>query len=236
MGIIPKVTCRNCQQEYSALQIKCPHCGTRRIGVPHRSPSSTDSASQGSRAFLRLNEANRWQFIFGLVLLCAVVLAVVVLIAVSIKGGGEEAARPNTPDTTQQTQVTQETEEKTAAPTADDGRTGGKTSPSVEESDEPSEETQTPDTSSNAVTSVSICYVNQERTEFAASIGDQVPLNAVIYPTDADADVEWSSSNENVAAISSNGKNCTVTATGSGSCEITVTCGGVSATCRVLVW
>lgn len=57
-------------------------------------------------------------------------------------------------------------------------------------------------------------------------------LTATLTPSDAEGTVRWSTSNPNVASVSSNG---TVTAVGNGSCIIAASVGSVTANCSVTV-
>lgn len=57
-------------------------------------------------------------------------------------------------------------------------------------------------------------------------------LTATLTPSDAEGAVRWSTSNPNVASVSSNG---TVTAVGNGSCIIAASVGNVTANCSVTV-
>lgn len=85
MGFIPEITCRHCGQKYSALHLRCPHCGTRHVKQSTRSAATTASAVSGSEANKRLNSNTQWQFIFGCILVAAVIVAVIVLITASLK-------------------------------------------------------------------------------------------------------------------------------------------------------
>ena len=66
--------------------------------------------------------------------------------------------------------------------------------------------------------------------------GDVKDLKANVSPADADnPDVIWTSSNTNIAAVSSKGQ---VTAVNEGSCVITATCkdnASISASCTIVV-
>lgn len=83
------------------------------------------------------------------------------------------------------------------------------------------------------IVSITISYYNSPRTEFSAHIGDQVPLNATIYPLDAGATVTWRSTDESVVTVDSDGL---VTAVGSGNATIIAECNGVQAECKVGIW
>ncbi len=81
MARIPKVRCRGCGCEFSALRADCPQCGLRRtIGdtaskapAPARRPMPK---AQTDRAQRRSN----WQLVIGLLLIAAAVLAVVLML------------------------------------------------------------------------------------------------------------------------------------------------------------
>ena len=91
MSIIPKITCRNCKKQYSGLMNTCPHCGVKRARAPGRAPTTTDGVVSGTAANAQAAENVKWQFIFGAIILAAVILAVIVLITVSL---GDAPATP----------------------------------------------------------------------------------------------------------------------------------------------
>lgn len=84
MGFIPEITCRHCGKKFSAIHNRCPNCGTRRIKQTNRSTPTTASAKSGTAAYARANTNAKWQFIFGCILVAAVILAVIVLITSSL--------------------------------------------------------------------------------------------------------------------------------------------------------
>jgi hypothetical protein len=92
MGFIPRITCQNCRRQYSALHGKCPHCGAKRNRDPGRASATTASVTPGTAASSRAAANNKWQLVFGAILLASVVLAVIVLVYVSINENG--AAEP----------------------------------------------------------------------------------------------------------------------------------------------
>ena len=87
MGFIPQITCRHCGKKFSGIHNRCPHCGTRRVKQSTRTPSTSASVKQGTSANARAVTNTKWQFIFGCVLVVAVLVAVIVLINAGIQGG-----------------------------------------------------------------------------------------------------------------------------------------------------
>lgn len=202
MGFIPEITCRHCGKKFSAIHNRCPHCGTRRVKQSSRAPSTTASARQGTAANSRASVNAKWQFIFGCVLVVAVIAAVIVLISASLGAGGKEP-------------------EPTPTPTATVTPTSTPTPPP----------TPTPSPTPN-VTSITITHLGNAVTEFTQPMGTPIDLVAVVYPTDVEAEVEWSSSDESVFTIDQNGH---LEPVGPGWATINVTCGGITTACRVLV-
>ncbi len=87
------------------------------------------------------------------------------------------------------------------------------------------------------VTSLKIRYYNEERKEFAVSIGGTpTPLNAEVYPKDVEAKVEWTIADESIATINvKDDGTVEVTGVKSGNTTLTAACGGVTAQCKVYV-
>lgn len=83
-----------------------------------------------------------------------------------------------------------------------------------------------------SVTSLTITFLGSKRTEFAAKVGDEVPLSTTIYPAGGDQTVTWSSKDESIATVSDKG---VVTGVGKGTTTITAECGGVKADCTVYI-
>ena len=97
MKIIPEVKCRRCGESFSALRTTCPNCGTRRVAQSTRTPASTPSTAAGT------NVNTRWQMIFGLILVAAVILAVIVMVSTGLNddsyGTSTKPAKPGKTDT-----------------------------------------------------------------------------------------------------------------------------------------
>lgn len=202
MGFIPKITCRRCKREYSGIHSRCPHCGTKKVKQSERTPVTTTGVQQGTAANSRANANAKWQMIFGLILVAAVIIAVIVLISLSISGDPGEEAE--LPDSTPSAPVA------TMTPT-------------------PPPPTPTPTAS---VSSITISYFNEAKTEFTANVGSQVQLTATPYPVDANAVVSWRSTDEEIITVDSTGL---VTAVGSGIAYVIASCGGAEAECMVWV-
>lgn len=89
MGFIPQILCRHCGNKYMGIFNRCPHCGARRVRQSTRAAASTTASSKGSAANARMNINTQWQFIFGCVLVVAVIAAVIILVTASL-GGNEK--------------------------------------------------------------------------------------------------------------------------------------------------
>lgn len=92
MGLIKKTICPKCGQEYSVLRADCPYCGARQQKQSARTASSSDSVRKGTTAAARAEVNTQWQFILGLCLVAAVIIAVIILITSTINGDYETAA------------------------------------------------------------------------------------------------------------------------------------------------
>lgn len=95
MAILPEVKCRRCGESFSALRSRCPNCGTRRVSQSTRTPSTTPSTVQGTEASSRAAANSRWQLLFGLVLVVAVILSVVVMVSTGLTAQ-DAASNPRT--------------------------------------------------------------------------------------------------------------------------------------------
>lgn len=86
MGFIPQVICRNCGNKFPAIFNRCPSCGRKRARPSGRAAATTTAASKGSAANARMNVNTQWQFIFGCVLVIAVIAAVIILVTANLGG------------------------------------------------------------------------------------------------------------------------------------------------------
>ena len=167
MSMIPEVKCRRCGESFSALRSRCPNCGTRRVSQSSRTPDTTPGTVKGTAAYERVSANTKWQMIFGLILVVAVILAVIVMVSTGVNGNDSPtgssiiAGRPN--DVPESVPPTAE-----AVPTP-------------------------PPTPTPAPQKVEIRYTidARERTDVTMAIGEILPLEAVILPTDISGTVTW---------------------------------------------
>ena len=233
MSVIPQVVCKRCGKEFSALRPRCPYCGTRRVKTGDRVPMTTSSQNQGTPAAERAVLNTKWQMIFGMILLVAVILAVIILVTVGLNDAKVDtaAAPQNTPIANTPTPVpeTPEPEVSDEPETSDEPQA----SDEPENTDEPEASASpepTDDAASGSVQSITLTFLGSPRTEFATGVGDEVELKAQLTPS-SDAEVTWSSANEAIATV----RNGVVKGVSPGTTTITATCGGVTAQCTVYV-
>ena len=232
MSVIPQVACKRCGKEFSALRPRCPYCGTRRVKSGDRVPMTTSSQNRGTPAAERAALNTKWQMIFGLILLAAVVLAVIILVTVGLQDAQvDTAAAPqntpiaNTPAPATATPEPEVSDEPEASDAPDAETTDQPEDADASESPEPS---PTPD--AGAVQSITLTFFGSPRTEFATAVGTEVQLKAQLTPA-SDAAVTWSSADESIATVHDG----VVKGVKAGTTTITATCDGVSAKCTVYV-
>ena len=92
MGLLKKTICPKCGEEYSVLRADCPYCGARQQKQSARTPRSSDAVRKGTPASARAEVNTRWQMVFGLCLVAAVIVAVIVLITTTLNGDYQTAA------------------------------------------------------------------------------------------------------------------------------------------------
>jgi len=211
MKIIPEVKCRRCGETFSSLRSRCPNCGIRRVSQSTRAPGTTPGTVKNTAAYERANANTKWQLLFGMILVVAVILAVIVMVSTSLNGTDSSVrATPNAPVV----------ESANVAPTAEVAPTPSPTpTPNVEK--------------------IVIRYHEQEKTEFLMHPGDEaVPLSAYITPMEISATVKWSVADDTILKINvdpDDGNKCTVECldTINGGCKIYAELGGVKAECIV---
>lgn len=171
MKIIPEVKCRRCGESFSALRSTCPSCGTRRVSQSTRTPSATPGTTAGTAAYERANVNTRWQMIFGMILVAAVILAVIVMVSTGLND--------DTYGTSTKPAKTGKTETPVEA-TAD-------VAPTPE-----AVPTPTPSPTPTIQTlEIRYTYDDRKRDDVTLKIGEQLPLYAAIMPSDISGKVEW---------------------------------------------
>ena len=92
MAKLPKVRCRGCGCEFSAMRADCPQCGLRRvIGDTIQTTSAPPRRQSPSREQQKAQRRSNWQLVIGLLLIAAAVLAVVLMM---FSGRSGQAGRP----------------------------------------------------------------------------------------------------------------------------------------------
>ena len=167
MSLIPEVKCRRCGESFSSMRSRCPNCGTRRVSQSGRTPAATPGTVKGTEAYERAAVNTKWQLIFGLILVVAVILAVIVMVSTGLNGADAPAVK-TTPTPAAQS----------AAPTP------------------PPAPTPTPTPPPN-VEKISIRYYENIKEDFSIRVDEVVPLNALVTPTDISDKVTWSVDSEN---------------------------------------
>ena len=177
MGLIPKTICPKCGKEYSALKADCPNCGARKQTPSTHAPSSSDAVRKGTQANMRAETNSRWQLVFGLCLVAAVIIGVIVLITTTIKGDYDVTVATSPPVSASETPTT----------------------PS-------STPTPTP-TTTPAVESVTVTFLGKKlaNQEFTTNVGSTVQLGVTIYPLQITGPVQWSSADVSIATVGDKG-------------------------------
>ena len=219
MSFIPDITCRHCGKKFSAIHSRCPHCGAKKVKQPGTLPPKTaqDTAGQqttapasGQRAKSGGMAASLFQANTRWQFLfgCVLILLVIIAVIVLISTSLNGSKKPVEPPPTPSTVVT--TPQPTPSPT-------------------PSPTPTIP------VSSVAIYYLTDPLKEFTQRIewGD-IQLKAEVYPVEAlsTAKLEWRSTDEEVITVDDTGL---VHPVASGVAEVVAECGGVAASCRVVV-
>ncbi len=178
MKIIPEVKCRRCGESFSALRSTCPACGTRRVAQSTRTPAPTPSTNVGTPAYERANVNTRWQIIFGLILVVAVILAVIVMVSTGLNDNSYAAPKKTTDKTA--------TVDKTGADTGEE-TDAEKTPPTPEAIPTP-----TPSPTPQIQTlEIRYKYDDKKRDDITLKLGEQLPLYAAIMPSDIAGKVQW---------------------------------------------
>ncbi len=118
-GLFQKAICPKCGQAFSATKAECPHCGER-VGQPStRVLKSSDAVRRSTAAGIRAEADTRWQLIFGLCLVAAVIVAVIVLVTTTLKGEHQIAEAPSPSESIMPSETPSPTPSPTPTPTVD---------------------------------------------------------------------------------------------------------------------
>lgn len=97
MSMIPEVKCRRCGETFSSMRSRCPNCGTRRVTQSTRTPGTTPGTVKGTVSYERAETNTKWQMIFGLILVVAVILAVIVMVSTSLDSADTVVSKATAP-------------------------------------------------------------------------------------------------------------------------------------------
>ena len=201
MSVIPQVKCR-----------RCPNCGTRRVTQSGRTPAPTPSTVKGTAAYERAETNTRWQMIFGLILVVAVILAVIVMVSTSLNGLDTQSGKGSNNNIV-----------ATPTPTVN-------VAPTVEPPPTP---TPTPTPTVEAINIQ--CFGTDVKDEFTMSLSrdPKIELQATVLPmevfTTENTHITWKSSDESLFTVtpSEDTRKCTVEMLQTGGPGIlTVSCNG----------
>ena len=204
MPLIPEVKCRRCGATFSSLRSRCPTCNTRRVSQSSRTPSPTPATVRGTAAYERAETNTKWQIIFGLILVAAVVLAVIVMVTTSLEG------------------VDVQQKKTTITP------------PVVTEYVPPIEEPPTPPpTPTPTVEGLRVMFFTTEiQTDFTIWVDDPIDLTVQVMPlTLQGLRVDWQSSNTDILTVDRTDEyavhiECHDDGSLPKSCKLTLTCAG----------
>ena len=160
MAIITEVKCSRCDKRYSAFRGRCPHCGARRNS---KGKYSGDPDNIKGRT------------IIGVLILMALLAAVITLIIISVRSGGDDKTDPAVVST---------------AP--DDSTVTSVPGVTIEPSPTPPEVSFEPPAPS--VQSVTITFSGSTKVDITEKVGTTLTLKAKIVPEDIDIVPVWESS------------------------------------------
>lgn len=220
--------CPICGEKYSETYKKCPFCEEEEA-LQNGGRIQRGGHRAGKRAASRGQQPNLLSPILVVLIIIMAVLLVYLLFGDKIqdKLAGEG-------DTSQQTEeitpvepdITDEGETEGVMP--DDEDSSGQTDSQTGEEDT-DQETTTPSNVDSLPATLTMSYLGTPKTEFTMSVGDApIPLTA----SGGNGKYTWSSSDEKVATVSSDGK---VSAVAAGRATITLTDGSAKGTCVVIV-
>ncbi len=202
MPMIPEVKCRRCGEVFSSMRSRCPNCGTRRVTQSGRTPSPTPGTVKGTASYERAETNTKWQIIFGLILVAAVVLAVIVMVTTSLEGADvkQQSTAITPPVVTEYVPVIEE------APTP--------------------EPTPTPNVEGLRV----MFFTTEIQTDFTIWVDDPIDLTVQVMPlTLQGLKVDWKSSNPDILKVEKTDEyavhiECIDDGNLPASCKLTLTC------------
>ncbi len=204
MPMIPEVKCRRCGETFSSMRSRCPNCGTSRVTQSSRTPGPTPGTVQGTASYERAETNTKWQIIFGLILVAAVILAVIVMVTGSLEGTDSQQ-RP--------TQITPPVVTEYV--------------PVIEEPPTP------PPTPTPTVEGLRVMFfTNEIQTDFTIWVDDPIDLTVQVMPlTLQGLRVDWKSTNTDILTVEKTDEyavhvSCVDDGSLPKSCKLILTCAG----------
>jgi len=215
MSIISEVKCARCDRKYSGVRSRCPYCGARRIGRGKHSEEADNSKGK--------------MYISILIMAVLVVGAGVLLFSAGTEEVDNPGAAAQTPPTVSMPNESGNTSEpgtQTVPPPS---------LPTTTPSEEPPTAPEPPQ-----VRTVQIVYGsnNSPRDDITVRVGERVPLRVRIEPLGVTDEIIWSTSNRSIFDVVPTNTEQTaarVTGIARGTETLTVSVGGVTATCIIRV-
>ena len=215
MSIISEVKCARCDKIYSGVRSRCPYCTARRIGRGKHSEEADNS---------------KGKMYIGILIMAVLVVGAGVLLFTAepaeIDTPGASALSPPTQSLPNETTNTSEPGTQTVPPPAPPSSSPPEESPTAPPQPE--------------VRTVQIVYGsnNSPRDDITVRVGERVPLRVRIEPLGVTDEIIWSTSNRaifDVVPTNTEQTAARITGIARGTETLTVTVGGVTATCIIRV-
>ena len=210
MNFLPNTTCRRCHRQYPSFRRSCPYCGTKKVKEVRSAVPETDSAVSGTRAAKAASEAVNWQMLIGGVLLLVVTIVTITVVSVNVRRDVNDQQLMEQ----QQALLDQTTPLPPPTPT-----------PSPTPSAPPQ------------ITQLQITWplrpgFDYNGNGFNGSVGETYDFDVTWFPREVLAEPEWTSSDESIATVDSDG---VIKLVGAGECTIYVQVNEKQGVCPVYV-
>jgi len=212
MSLVTEIKCARCDRKYSGVRSRCPYCGARRIGRGKYTENSDNSRGKMLISIL----------VMGVLVVAAGVLLFTTAPDADAVPNDTAEAPPSLINADDITQV--------------DGANQALDDPLEDDGDDPlGEPTPVP---GPTVTSVVITHHNRRIEDFTQPLGQPIELGVRIEPVGVQEDIIWLSGDSavfEVVPLNPEGTSARITGVGVGHATLTVSVGGMEATCIVRI-